>query len=795
MPWYPPWAGEIFFLRTLLWHIPGRSFSDMYGGFASFREHCISLGLIENNEEYLYAIRDAIADGMSPAHCRHLFALCIATPDSIDVSTVWRDDHIREYLRHDFIVPDPSSSALSPAEIQVCETLCLMDIAVMVQGMGVIDFNETFNLKNLPRPPNADNLAAQHDSLRPKGVCVFDKYSGLIGYSVPTRAVVPHNEREVFRYLTQMPILTHDQVANNVATLNFEQRRCFDTILTAFEDMRNGRDSGRSRLFNINASAGCGKTYTMNRILEAIRLSGAMTMSVCSIGIGALHFPDGRTVHSAFAIPIDEEKDILDGPTVVSRLEKVLDKDPPHNTNARIELIRATQFFSWDEIGTIKNNVFHAVDRLFRRIMGSNQPFGGKMVVTMGDWRQIPPVDDSEQVRFWDGDQEAFESIFNISVKASDVFITNFQELNMQINERARHDPTYQYDLQLIGDGILAGDVNIASLGIRCFTTIESACTWLFDEGSIAYDPMTVATSALLSPYNKTVDIINDYCEQAFLEHHKSEVREFLSVDAYVCEGKTAAQPTSHRSCTDHHVFSEALSHEEHSLQQDVAPQNVRASNGLRDDVPPHDDYDFGAFEGAAFDVRAEARAALNGNDAFCVEILNGMTFKGVPPHRLRLYVGCVVILLRNIDPANRLQNGVRLFVKGFLRGGRVIAVTKAEDELVWEPPLLPPRVFVLHRIKFQCSLRAGHDAVVTRRQFPVRICNSVSAHKCQSMTLNRAVFDVRDGVFEHGQTFVAMSRTRMRVDLAFLVREGQTTFRNIVLQSFVSSARNLEEQ
>jgi len=381
MPWFAPWSGEIFFLRTLLWHIPARSFDDLYGGCCSFREHCIQLGLIENSDEYLYAIRDAIADGMSPAHCRHLFALCIATPDSLDVSSIWRDERIREYLRHDFIMPDTASDVPSPDEVQLCETLCLMDIAVMVQGMGVIDFTETLALKNLPRPPNVGVLSAQHDSLRSRGVRVFERYSSLAGYRVSSRTVVPPNEREVFRFLTTMPSLTEDQVAAKVRTLNQDQMRAFETILAAYDGMREGRQSSGGRLFNVDASAGCGKTYTMNRILEAIRLKGAITMSVCSIGIGALLFVDGRTVHSAFAIPIDEEKDILDGPAVVSRLEKVLDREPPNNTNARIEMIRATSFISWDEIGTINNHgvpcrgqvapASHGIERTLRWQAGS----------------------------------------------------------------------------------------------------------------------------------------------------------------------------------------------------------------------------------------------------------------------------------------------------------------------------------------------------------------------------------------------------------------------------------------
>eukprot|EP00267_Zea_mays_P053525 XP_020406662.1 uncharacterized protein LOC103652634 [Zea mays] len=49
-------------------------------------------------------------------------------------------------------------------------------------------------------------------------------------------------------------------------------------------------------------------------------------------------------------------------------------------------------------------------------------------------------------------------------------------------------------------------------------------------------------------------------------------------------------------------------------------------------------------------------------------EFLNTLTPNGLPPHVLKLKVGCPVILLRNIDPANGLCNGTRLVVRGFQR-------------------------------------------------------------------------------------------------------------------------------
>ena len=44
-------------------------------------------------------------------------------------------------------------------------------------------------------------------------------------------------------------------------------------------------------------------------------------------------------------------------------------------------------------------------------------------------------------------------------------------------------------------------------------------------------------------------------------------------------------------------------------------------------------------------------------------EFLNTLTPSGLPPHMLKLKIGCPIILLRNIDPANGLCNGMRLVV------------------------------------------------------------------------------------------------------------------------------------
>ncbi|XP_021975028.1 uncharacterized protein LOC110870134 [Helianthus annuus] len=50
------------------------------------------------------------------------------------------------------------------------------------------------------------------------------------------------------------------------------------------------------------------------------------------------------------------------------------------------------------------------------------------------------------------------------------------------------------------------------------------------------------------------------------------------------------------------------------------------------------------------------------------VEFLHSLNVCGLSPHKLRLKIGCPIILLRNIDPSHGPCNGTRLIYKGFMR-------------------------------------------------------------------------------------------------------------------------------
>jgi len=73
-----------------------------------------------------------------------------------------------------------------------------------------------------------------------------------------------------------------------------------------------------------------------------------------------------------------------------------------------------------------------------------------------------------------------------------------------------------------------------------------------------------------------------------------------------------------------------------------------------------------GRFHGKEMVYRSFDCAVDDPHNYYPEEFLNTLTPNGLPPHVLKLKIGCSVILLRNIDPANGLCNGTKLIIRGF---------------------------------------------------------------------------------------------------------------------------------
>jgi hypothetical protein len=190
------------------------------------------------------------------------------------------------------------------------------------------------------------------------------------------------------------------------ATLNQDQRSAADEILAAHRK----QSTTTGACFFIDGPECTGKTQLYNTLYHLFMGQGAHVMPVTWTGIAANLLPEGRTLHSRFKLPVP----ILETSTSSIR---------PNSKEA--EAIRNTEVFIWDEAPMASSYALKAVDILLRDIMNINVPFGGKIMVLGGDFRQVLPV-----IRF-----AGKSELIAASLKSSDLWPC-FKVMHLQKNMR-----------------------------------------------------------------------------------------------------------------------------------------------------------------------------------------------------------------------------------------------------------------------------------------------------------------------------------------------------------------------
>ena len=127
------------------------------------------------------------------------------------------------------------------------------------------------------------------------------------------------------------------------------------------------------------------------------------------------------------------------------------------------------------------------------------------------------------------------------------------------------------------------------------------------------------------------------------------------------------------------------------------------------------------------------------------VEYLNSINISGMPLSKLRLKVGCPIMILRNLNPMEGVCNGSRGIITRMTN--RVLEVRLFDNG---------KHIFI-PRIKIISSSETGFH--LCRHQFPVRLAFAMTINKAQGQSLISIGLDAQSSVFTHGQFYVAISR------------------------------------
>ena len=130
------------------------------------------------------------------------------------------------------------------------------------------------------------------------------------------------------------------------------------------------------------------------------------------------------------------------------------------------------------------------------------------------------------------------------------------------------------------------------------------------------------------------------------------------------------------------------------------------------------------------------------------------------------------MILLRNLYPKQGLCNGTRMVVTHI--GRRCVEARILGGTFDGQLRLIP-------RIKLT-STEGELPYIISRRQFPLRLCFAMTVNKSQGQSFNHVGVDLRVPPFTYGQLYVALSRVTDMANLLLLLPPNEAiTTENII--------------
>jgi len=136
-------------------------------------------------------------------------------------------------------------------------------------------------------------------------------------------------------------------------------------------------DHNQSQVFFVDGPGGTGKTFLYRALMETLRNRGKIVLATALSGIPATLLLGGRTAHSRFNLPFDVQ------PNFFCNIKKQKDL---------AKLIRVAAAIIWDEAPMTNKYCLEALDQTLKDILDSDAPFGGKVMIIGGDFRQVLPV-------------------------------------------------------------------------------------------------------------------------------------------------------------------------------------------------------------------------------------------------------------------------------------------------------------------------------------------------------------------------------------------------------------------
>lgn len=325
---------------------------------------------------------------------------------------------------------------------------------------------------------------------------------GSIGLPVPIGNPI---EAQLYDALQE-----EQEAKSKINSLNNHQFDAFNKIIRAVDN-----DLEPSRYFFLDGPGGSGKTYLYSTLISFVRGRGQIALPFATTGIAATLLQGGRTVHSGFKLPVP----IIDTSTSSMR---------PNSPEA--ETFRQAVLIIIDEITMLTKHGLRCIDQLLREVMQIQQPFGRKVIVIGGDFRQtLPVVAKGTRV-----------DIIECCIKCTPLWQI-FTKLPLSVNMRSNHENDHNNWLLSVGSGTLPEISGVPCNSIEIpphMMTDDDLITTIYGDNLQHIAVEELAKRAILAPTNKdTLDI-----NQKIIAQLPGDFQIYYSSDSIVSEDPTDTQ-------------------------------------------------------------------------------------------------------------------------------------------------------------------------------------------------------------------------------------------------------------
>jgi len=441
----------------------------------------------------------------------------------------------------------------------------------------------------------------------------------------------------------------------------------------------------RENIF-ITGPGGTGKSTLIKNIKEDARKK-ELNVQVCALtGCAAVLLGcKAKTIHSWSGIG-------LGNGTIGLTVKKVVLNKYKQQNWKKVDILII------DEVSMMSQKIFEMLDAIGKTARKNHRPFGGIQVIFLGDFYQLPPVGNKEEI-------ETVRFCFE-----SPLWIETFPKQNViQLKKIFRQtDEVYSKILNQIREGRLKKSSNellVSLVGKKVDNTSIIQPTKLF-------------------PIRSKADAINE-----------KKMRELESLE-YEYKVKllknlpTASKPSAGKSI--------------------LGNPNTGKLDSIND--------------------LQVSRFTPEQIDAELINISNSILCNGI----IKLKVGAQVMCVVNIEvpSGEMICNGSQGIVIRFTENGLPIVKYKNGVEMIMN----------YHVWESENIIGVGVS------QIPLILAWAITIHKSQGATLDSAEIDVGSGIFECGQTYVALSRVKSLEGLYLTSYDASKIFINKKVREFYDS-------